>query len=43
MLRERTEQLPALPVLECIEGGMSSAADEIQPPLAQLLVVLVTG
>src|SRR2546423_3684202 len=40
MLRERAEQLAALPILERIEGGMSSAADEIQPAVAQFLVGL---
>src|SRR5437879_4650703 len=40
MLRERAEQLAALPILERIEGGMSSAADEIQPAVAQFLVRL---
>src|SRR3981189_1715006 len=38
MLRERAQQLAAPPILECIEGGMSSAADESEPAVAQLLV-----
>src|SRR2546428_11836327 len=40
MLRERTEQLPAFPILERIKGSMSGAADEIEPALAQLFVGL---
>jgi hypothetical protein len=38
MLRKGAEELAALPVLECVERRVRSAADEIEPAFAQLFV-----
>ena len=40
MLRERAEQLCALPVLERIEHRVRGAADEVELAVAQVLVGL---
>ena len=40
VLRERAQQLAALPVLERIQRRVRGAADEVEPALAQLLVGL---